>query len=181
MREAGLPFEVVDGVEATKMRRECLAWDEHARTWMKAGEVGCYMGHLRVLQRIIDYGLEFACVLEDDFCFEAEPDFGLSELESHLPERFHYIHLQRDLGVNPEFSVVGRERLYWRVAPTPLCSTGYVIERSLAAYVLEQHAVCTMPIDHLYAQLSHRGRFYQPFKPLIGIAPGLDSHIHSAG
>lgn len=177
IQATGLPFETVDGVEASKMRPECLAWDDHARTWMKPGEVGCYMGHLRILQRIVDYGLPYACVLEDDFCFEAGPDFLLSELESNLPESFHYIHLQRDLQLNPKYSIVGTERRYWRVAQPPLCSTGYIVERSLAQFILARHAVCTMAIDHLYAELSHRGRFYQPFKPLIGIEAGLASSI----
>ena len=34
-----------------------------------------------------------------------------------------------------------------------------------------------MPIDHLYAQLSRRGLFYQSIKPLIGIQGGLPSDI----
>ena len=158
IRATGLPFEIVDGVEASKIRQECLASDEGASTWMKPGEVGCYMGHLRILQRIVDYCLPYACVLEDDFCLEPEPDFGLCELESNLPDHFHYIHLQRDLGLNPQHSVVGTERHYWRIAQTPLCSTGYVIERSLANFVLAHHAVCTMPIDPEPRDLHQHGR-----------------------
>lgn len=180
IRTTGLPFETVDGVEASKMRPECLAWDEHARTWMKPGEVGCYMGHLRILQRVLDYDLPYACVLEDDFCWEPQTEYLWEQLESSLPENFHYIHLQRNLHLNPKYSIVGTEQHYWRVAETPLCSTGYIVERSLAKFILDQHATCQMPIDHLYAELSYRGRFYQPFQPLIGIETGLASTIQSS-
>ncbi len=50
-------FEIVDGVEATKMKPEKLRCTPHALQTMKLGEIGCYLGHLRIYQRIIDYGL----------------------------------------------------------------------------------------------------------------------------
>jgi glycosyl transferase, family 25 len=172
-----VPFEIVDGVEANRLQPDALTWDEHAKTWMKLGEVGCYMGHMRILQRIVDYGLKFACVLEDDFCLEADPEYGLDEIERYLPNGFHYIHLQRNCGWNPKYRVHATVGNYWRVSETPLGSIGYIIERSLAEYILNHHAVCTMQIDHLFAQLSAQGRFYQPIKPVVGIEVGLKSDI----
>lgn len=178
---SGLSFELVDGVEAGKMRIESLPIDPDALDWLKTGEIGCYFGHLRILQRIVDYGLRYACVLEDDFCFETDPDFGLAEIGPHLPKPFHYVHLQRDLGLNPNYGVVGTQDRFLRVCETPYCTTGYVIEHSLASYILEHHSVCRMPIDHLYAELSRRGLFYQSIKPLIGIQCGLPSDIQQTG
>jgi glycosyl transferase, family 25 len=105
--------------------------------------------------------------LEDDFCFEANPDYGFIEIESRLPKPFHYIHLQRDLGINDKLQVVGRQGSFLRIRETPYCTTGYIVERSLAKYILAHEANCRMQIDHLYAELSHRGQFYQPQKPLI--------------
>ena len=176
---AGLAFEIVDGVDARKMKPETLALDENAAKWMNLGEVGCYLGHLRILQRIVDYGLSYACILEDDFCFEKDPLFCLAEIETRLPPVFHYIHLQRDLGFNSNYRVISTEGAFWRVCETPLCTNGYLIERSLAQYILQHHANCEMPIDHLYAKLSHRGRFYQTIQPLIGVQLGLESDIHA--
>ena len=178
---SGLSFELVDGVEAGKMRIESLPIDPDALAWLKTGEVGCYFGHLRILQRIVDYGLRYACVLEDDFCFETDPDFGLTEIGPHLPRPFHYVHLQRDLGLNPNYGVVGTQDRFLRVCETPYCTTGYIVEHSLASYILEHHSVCRMPIDHLYAELSRRGLFYQSIKPLIGIQCGLPSDIQQTG
>ncbi len=181
IQPTGMPFEIVDGVEGTKLGWEKLLHDPSVKDWMKLGEVGCYLGHLRILQRVVDYGLPYACVLEDDFCFEADPDYGLTEIETQLPKPFHYIHLQRDLGINEKLQVVGRQGSFLRIRETPYCTTGYIVERSLAKYILAHEANCRMQIDHLYAELSHRGQFYQPQKPLIGINPNLPSDIQRHG
>ena len=178
IQQTGIPFEIVDGVEALKMHPEQLKCTQHALTWMKPGEVGCYMGHMRCLQRMVDYGLPYAMVLEDDFCFESNPSFPFHELDANLPPHFHFIHLQRDIGINSEYRQHGVEGCYWRVSPTPLGTVGYVIERSLAEYVLKNHALCELPIDHMFSSLSSRGRFYQPLRPLVGIQFDLPSDTH---
>ena len=173
----GLPFEIVDGVEARKMLPDALHIGDQPWPNLRPGEIGCYMGHLRILQRIVDYGLPWAYVLEDDFCFEADPDYGLVEIGEVLPADFDYVHLQRDVGINAAYRVIERCGPFLRVWETPLCSIGYIISRQLAQMILEQHAACCMPIDHLYARLSHNGRFYHVAKPLVGIQVGLDSDI----
>ena len=44
----------VDGVEAKKMRAECLPIGTTDFPLLP-GEIGCYAAHLRALQRIVDY------------------------------------------------------------------------------------------------------------------------------
>ncbi len=60
LHAASISFEIVDGVEALKMQPEHLVYHPDAIGWMKPTEIGCYMGHLRALQRLLDYGLPFA-------------------------------------------------------------------------------------------------------------------------
>jgi len=180
VKATGLTFELVDGVETAKWLSDALPIDP--RPWgrpLLTGEVGCYLAHLRVLQRIVDYNLPWACILEDDFCFEADPDFKLHEIESTLPRDFHYVHLQRDIHINPHFRRVERHGRYDLIHQTPYCTVGYIITNPLAQYVLEHHSLCRMPIDHLYSDLSNRGRFYAPVKPLVGCQLGLTSDIHA--
>lgn len=177
LRDARLDFEIVDGVEAKCWRKNALPRSADAWPSLSPGEIGCYLGHLRALRRMLDYNLKWACVLEDDFCFEADADVGIAELESTLPRDFHYVHLQRDLGLHTEYQVLERCGLYRRILGTPLCSAGYVITRPLAEYILRHHQKVGKPIDHLYCELSHRGRFYIPIKPLIGIQQGLDTTV----
>jgi len=139
------------------------------------------MAHLRALQRIIDRDLPWGCVLEDDFCYEADPDVGLADIEPTLPLGFEYVHLQRDIGMNPRYQILGTEGLYQRIAGTPLFALGYVASRRLAERVLAEHAICRMPIDHLYNHLSYVACFYKLVKPIVGIQVGLDSVIHPPG
>lgn len=177
LHDAKLRFEIVDGVEANRWRQEALPVTDDVWPDQPVGQIGCYLAHLRALRRLIDYRLNWACILEDDFCFEPDPDFGIDAIEGTLPKDFHYIHLQRDLGINPGFQVVQRCGLYNRILGTPLCSAGYVITRPLAQHILAHHANFSMPIDHLYAALSQQGRFYATVKPIIGIQTGLDSNM----
>ena len=79
IRISGLPFEIVDGVEAKKLRDEWLPVGQTDYALLP-GEIGCYAAHLRALQRIVDYDLPWGYVLEDDFCYEADPDYGLVEI-----------------------------------------------------------------------------------------------------
>ena len=178
VRSTGLHFEIVDGVEASKWHAEELPVDNSV--WgrrLRTGEIGCYMAHLRAMQRIVEYRLPWGCILEDDFCFEANPDFGLADIEPTMPADFHFIHLQRDLGINLQFQMLESVGMYHRIQETPLCAAGYIISNPLAQYILEHHQICQMPLDHLFSKLSYEGNFYIPHKPLVGCQLGFNSTI----
>ena len=171
----GMPFEIVDGVEAKNWQQRLLPGPIG---WLKPGEIGCYLAHLRALRRIVDYRLPYACVLEDDFAFAADPDIGLADLDSNLPADFHYVHIQRDVGINPNFQAREQCGYFQRVSNTPMCTTGYVVTYPLAEYILAHHSEPRTPIDALYNDLAARGNFYSLCNPIIEIADGLQSVIH---
>ena len=176
---SGLPFEIVDGVEARKMHSSALPVQEG--TWkqpLHPEEAGCYYAHLRALQRIVDYDLPWGYVLEDDFCYEPNPELGLVEIANTLPEPFDYIGIFKTLGINPQHRRLVSVGPYWRVCESELLATGYLAHQRFAEYVLTNHSVCEMPIDHLYAKLSHLRIFYELKHPIIAIAPNLGSDIH---
>jgi hypothetical protein len=55
---------------------------------------------------------------------------------------------------------------------------GY-IRRDLAEFILEEHWQCDRAIDHLYADLSNSGTFYDLHSPIIGVQEGLASDINA--
>ena len=178
LQNAKLRFEIVDGMSGWKWRSELLPVDHS--NWgqpLTPGEVGSYHGHLRALRRIVEYDLPWACVLEDDFCFEPTADLRLDDLDAALPAAFHFVHIHHDYGNNHNYRVLQRGKYFHRVCEPPLCAGGYVITQPLARHVLAEHGLCKMPIDHLYALLSHRGLFYHAAKPLVGCQPGLKSVV----
>jgi glycosyl transferase, family 25 len=90
----GLPFDIVDGVAAAKWRPEALPVDGSSGQPLLPGEVGCYMAHLRARQRIVDRDLPWGCIPEDDFCYEADADVGLVELEKNVWPQAEEPHVQ---------------------------------------------------------------------------------------
>lgn len=179
VKSIDLSFEIVDGIETSKWRTDALPVGESTiGRELLAGEIGCYLAHLRAMQRIVDYGLPWGCILEDDFCFEVSPDVGLCEIETVIPADFHYIHIQRQLNLNNDFQLFDHNRYFMRTKGTPLGAAGYIISNPLAQYIVENHAVCRMPIDHLFHSLSVDGNFYVLRKPIVGVQLGLCSHIH---
>lgn len=176
IKATGLSFEIVDGVQARLWRKEELPCEKGS--WLKPGEVGCYLAHLHALQRIVDYEMPWACVLEDDFCYEPDPDFGLVEIESYLPTDFDYVHLQRDCGWNPDFKVLEGSKYFERIHGTPWGTVGYLISQRLCRRILRDHTQCELPIDKLFDQLSPEGIFYRTAKPLVGAHDGFGSDVH---
>lgn len=53
----GLPFEIVDAVDAQQVKPECLV-PGGDRPRMPVGAFACYQSHIGVLERILDYGLD---------------------------------------------------------------------------------------------------------------------------
>lgn len=179
IRISGLPFEIVDGVEAKKMRPKYLIHEQGV--WgrqLLAGEIGCYAAHLRALQRIVDYELPWGYVLEDDFSYEPDPEYGLVEIADLLPGSFDYITLFKTLGINSKHERIAQHGPFWKVCEPELLATGYIVHNRFAKFVLEHHNICRMPIDNLYAGLSYTHECFELNSPIVGISAGLGSVIH---
>ena len=69
---AGVPFERVTGVDASKEDVSGYAIDRsafsviHGRHAPRKSEIGCYQSHLHALYAFLDSGKEFGIILEDD-------------------------------------------------------------------------------------------------------------------
>jgi hypothetical protein len=62
--ELGLEAEIPPAVEGAKIERSTLGPD--AEPGLSAGEIGCYLSHIRFWQIVVERELEHAIVLEDD-------------------------------------------------------------------------------------------------------------------
>jgi glycosyl transferase, family 25 len=164
-----IDFEVVDGVDLSDCLPCMLPCTARARIDRLVGEVGCYAAHLRALRRIVDDRLSCACILEDDIKFEDWVDRTPQQYFEEAPSDFHYIHLGRKYMPHAGFRIMRRLGNYFQVREQPIGAFAYIITRPLAQYVLARHALCDLPIDILYNQLSHHGNFYMPDRLPIGI------------
>jgi glycosyl transferase, family 25 len=101
----GLAAEFVAAVDGRTMNTQqraghCAESFAAFHSPLTAAEVGCYLSHLKALERIVDQGWRWAVVLEDDVvlpadfvarlsvvCQEADTAFDLIKLNGHLPRR----------------------------------------------------------------------------------------------
>ena len=168
VRQSGLPFELIEAIDGrTTPQLPCtvLNWPGLRNT-----EVACYLSHLRALQRLVDYGLPYATILEDDFDYLPRGGPRLAELEHELPHDFSYVCLHNvKASVNPEYEVESSRPPFQKLRVAPLVTCGYIVARPLALHVLKHHALAGSPIDHLYLALSRdrHWNFYDLIDPII--------------
>lgn len=179
----GLPFEIVDAVDAQQVKPECLVHRDDP-PGMSSGAFGCYHSHLGVLERIVDYGLDYGIILEDDFALGDSPRLTLANLMHHIPAGADHIQLHMlQSFMCSGYEVEEEGDLLNKLRHTSLTTTAYVVSRRLAAHVLEHHRIPRMPIDLLFIELS-KSRifdFYDVREKLIGHNWSLPSCINTTG
>lgn len=171
IRQTGLEFELVDALDSRMLRPELM--EVPASAWsLSSGEVACYLSHLRLLQRLSDYDLEYAIILEDDFVLQESPGLSLSTVLDRLPAGADHVQLNDTKDkVYDQYRLLESGQVFNRVSPTNVGSYGYVVSRKLADHILRHHSIPRMPIDHLFIELSRRTGdfgFYDLNERLIG-------------
>ncbi|OYV05018.1 MAG: hypothetical protein CFE26_13820 [Verrucomicrobiales bacterium VVV1] len=171
IRQTGLAFEIVDALDSRMLRPELM--EVPASAWsLSNGEVACYLSHLRLLQRLSDYDLDYAIILEDDFVLQESSSLSLSTVLDRLPAGADHVQLNDTKDkVFDQYRRLESGQVFNRVSPTNVGSYGYVVSRKLADYILSHHSIPKMPIDHLFIELSRRTDefgFYDLNERLIG-------------
>ncbi|WP_196140586.1 glycosyltransferase family 25 protein [Aliikangiella sp. G2MR2-5] len=98
LREQGIPYERISAVDGQTLGagqiKDIYQFDDFQTYYKKlnAGEVGCYLSHRKVWQRIIDDNLDFAVILEDDFAQCSSLKSAIA-LIAKLPRAWDYIKL----------------------------------------------------------------------------------------
>jgi glycosyl transferase family 25 len=73
-----LPFEFIDAVDGRSFTEEDLKqYTDFERVmahrqWLSNGAIGCALSHLKVYRKILDEGLDYALVMEDDVLLKPE-------------------------------------------------------------------------------------------------------------
>lgn len=95
----GCEVERVSAVDGAKLEAELLnaCFDEGLNRQryhkvLTSGEIGCYLSHRKVWQKIVDKNLDFALVLEDDFITKTDVLSLLNDV-SNIKQPWHYIKL----------------------------------------------------------------------------------------
>lgn len=177
----GHPFEIIDAVDAQEVKPECLmGGDDPPR--MSTGAFGCYQSHIGVLERIVDYDLDYGIILEDDFILGDAKTLTFANLMDHVPSGADHIQLHMLKSyMCAEYEIEEEGEWFNKLRCTSLTTIGYLVSRKLAAHVLKHHGIPRMPIDDLYIRLSKLGTFdfYDVREKLIEHNRNLSSCINT--
>lgn len=179
--QAGLPWEIFDAVDASAMRPDAVPWTNDRwgeKLW--PGQVGCFLSHARVLQRVLDYALDWAVIVEDDVILRPESAATLRALP--MPEGFDllYLHEMRQPGLCS--TVVSSDGTLHRVNPAMLTTGAYAVSRRFAERFCAQFTRVEMPIDHFYRRESRdaNAQFYELADPVFRLNGRFPSTIRTS-
>ncbi|MCC6308004.1 MAG: glycosyltransferase family 25 protein [Chitinophagaceae bacterium] len=67
-------FDAVDGKTLDLKNDPEINWEVVKKypTWLTPGMIGCSLSHIKCYEKIIERGLDFALILEDDACFHID-------------------------------------------------------------------------------------------------------------
>ena len=162
----GLQYEIIDAIDGAALNpadyENRLRQDKFRRKFgrnMLSGEIGCYLSHYQLWQRIVAEKTPCALVLEDDAALD-EDLFSVVCAISNLQWHWGVILLSCETQKTPGrvLATIGDKN--WRLI---LCSrrlvstAGYVISQQGARELLEHCREINAPIDVSYSEWWHSG------------------------
>ncbi len=164
LENAGLEFERVPAVDGNALDDESIgrhySKELNRKKYyvpLKKAEIGCYMSHLKACKKIVESGLDYGIILEDDLILKKNFRL-LPEIIRHIPADWDYIKL---IAPFRKKRITGRipiemfenasarpekfELVRWNKPPTG--TQAYAISRSGAEEFLRRRSVFFRPID----------------------------------
>lgn len=165
----GVNYEIVDAVDGKELDLSALGnrlrQDICAKNYgrkMNIGEIGCYLSHYNLWERMVADNISTAIVLEDDAALSedfasvvsdtinCEYEWEIVDLYSNKPAKIY-----RTL------CFVGENRKLGISLRSHLCTVGYLIRRSAAEKLVSYCREIREPIDMLFVRWwRHKTRYY---------------------
>lgn len=145
-------FSAVRGLEVRNGEVENSTFAPH----LSNGEVGCYASHLHIHRMILDRGLPYALVLEDDVLLDSDFAAVADAAVTVAPAGWDYIHLssviKRAVHALKRLGAADRELIVY--SRLPVNTAAYIISASGARKFLQpRHRVRPVDMDVRYGWL----------------------------
>ena len=191
-KEFNLKVEFIEAVNGKELSQEKVdsvyskdeAIKEIGRE-LSLGEIGCFLSHKMIYQRMIDYDIEEALILEDDIEFDKNLLLVLNQIKS-ISDRWelillgHHTESSRDkdtlCSIWQQKYIVGKYKLV-RPCEIGYGAYGYMINKDGASKLLKQLKL-TKPIDHFTGNSSYLNVYAINPAP-IRIEAYLSDNLHS--
>jgi len=148
---------------------------------LKPGEVGCYASHLKALSVVVERGIAYALILEDDALLTRDLTQTIDNILANVPEDWDVVYLCRE----PEHAAkpvacLKQSRMLVRYSRVPATTTGYLISRAGAEKFLVP-LKRYWPVDTDIRQPWRFGLKIYGVVPSIVSVAGFTSSIHALG
>ena len=182
---AGFDFEFFEAVDGNALDESLYRHRMQTEWWrlmrgrqLSPGEIGCFLSHYGVWQRIVETGTPFALILEDDARLEDAFADRVEELMG-MPMEWDVVHLapKRRYLVDRVFVVLSDGRQLVRFRRRHAGAIGYLIRREAAEALLHYCWRIRAPIDWLYAEWWENGLAFRVVEPGIVRHAGMPSTI----
>jgi len=147
-----------------------------SRSYLKQGELGCALSHLKIIEKAKNENLKNILILEDDVEFDADVNKKFFDYIVNLPE-WDFLYLGANHALNnkcmsaSESPVKVSENIYkLKEAYSMHC---YAVQCSFFDKVLNFQNNLHAPIDVLYSQLHKQSRSYVIYPSLAWQAEGF--------
>lgn len=162
MNDLGVVYEIIEGIDGDELSDDYIRnnsdialWKDGSRTrFMRRGEIGCLLSHLKIYKKILEEGTGVACILEDDIVTgEGFTEFLRPE-SLNLPEwELLYLGHHTEHSGKEAWSS-GKKRINFYNYKTgipvelPGGSYGYLIKREAVSKILQHAFPLRMSVDH---------------------------------
>lgn len=194
----GLQAEFVPGVDGKKLSAAERAVYDSRRcreiygSDMRPGEIGCYLGHYRLYQRLQREGVERALILEDDVLLDPVLPQIMAAIERVPLEQWSIIHLRSGRGkvysgegaafAGTELARFATGHRLLQLRTHILSGGAYFINQDGLRRMIDFGARIFLPIDHTMDRFWENGILPLVVRPLpVGHNNDFESSIGSHG
>lgn len=171
-------ISAVDGQKLTDEQRARYSSQRATRVYgcdMTDNEIGCYLSHLQIYQRMVDQGIETALILEDDISCADDLKAVLQEVMQAPTRGWQVIRLQstkRSVAQPSTARATGEAvadvgpRTIFRIRTSVLGGCGYLIRRTAAEAMLKRSERIEMPVDQILDRYWENGIIPYVIRPM---------------
>lgn len=189
MREelAGFDFEFFDAVDGDRLDGSEYRHRLHAGWWrivrgreLSPGEIGCFLSHYALWQRMVETGTPSALILEDD----ARLEDGFATIVEEIMKaetEWDIVHLapKKRYPIDRVYAVLDGCRWLVRFRRRHAGAHGYLIRQEAAEALLHYCWRIRAPIDWLYAEWWQNGLAFRAVDPGIVRHAGVPTTIRT--
>ena len=154
-----LKFTVIPGFDGRNFENESEFEKNMLKnfTCLSLGEIGCFISHIRVFQKIVDEGIQIALIMEDDAIFCKDFSTEYAKVIREIPENTDILYIGGRFEAG--FKMSSGQRISERIVrhtnlvndyDADRTAHAYIVSLRFAKYILEQFnsTSISVALDH---------------------------------